>query len=116
MKRILFSAVVLTLLAGCQHFSEESALYAGRVETMENVVGDTWQIKAVWPWEDRTIRLRENLNEKAQAYCGKNGKGAQLLDAVTQKRKDAPGTEGILVFRCVSTLPAPTGGLFSDEE
>ena len=115
MKRLLLPAAVL-LLAGCQHFADESALYAGRVETMENVVGDTWQLKAVWPWEDRTIRLREHLNEKAQSYCGRDGKGAQLLDAVTQKRKDAPGTEGILIFRCVSALPAPAGGLFSDEQ
>ena len=116
MKKIFLCASLASILAGCQTLSEEAALYSGREESITNVVGDTWQIKAVWPWEDRAIRLREGLNEKAQQHCRKDGKGAQLLDAVTQKRSGQPGTEGLIVFRCVSPLPAPAGSLFSDEK
>lgn len=116
MKKLLLAALAAATLAGCQAISDEAALYTGREETLTNVVGDTWQLKAVWPWEDHAIRLREGLNERAQQHCRKDGKGAQLLDAVTQKRSGQPGSEGYLVFRCVSSLPSPTGGLFSDDE
>ena len=115
MKKILFSALLLSTLTGCSYISSEASLYAAREETLENIVGETWQIKAIWPWEERTIKLREGLMEKAQQHCRKNGKGAQFLDAVTQKRpNNQPGSEGFIVFRCVSSLPPPVT-LFSEE-
>lgn len=116
MKKLILGALVAATISGCQTISDEAALYTGREESLTNIVANTWQLKAVWPWEDQAIRLREGLYEKAQQHCRKEDKGAQLLDAVTQKRNGKPGSEGYLVFRCVSSLPAPASGLFSDDE
>ena len=116
MKKLLLAALLASGLTSCAQLANEAALYAAREETLENVMGDTWQLKAVWPWENRTIKLREGLMEKAQQHCRKSDKGALLLDAVTQLRpNNQPGSEGLIVFRCVGTLPPPVT-LFSEEE
>ena len=70
-------------------------------------MGDTWQFYAVWPWEDMAIRVREYVNDYAQDYCQKSDKSAQPLDSVSQKRDGKPGSEAVIVFRCVSALPNP---------
>ena len=118
MKKLLAALTLASLLvSGCQTFSDKASLFAGREEVLTNVMGDTWQIKAVWPWEDRPIHLREALNERAQQYCQKEDKSAQLLDAVTRKRAEGlPGSEGLLVFRCVPILANPNPTIFDEEK
>ena len=115
-KAVLALCLAAAALSGCADLSGRSALYNQREEKLSNVMGDTWQFYAVWPWEDMAIRVREYVNDYAQDYCQKSDKSAQPLDAVSQKRDGKPGSEAVIVFRCVSALPNPNPGFFEDKD
>ncbi|MBQ9240272.1 MAG: hypothetical protein IJ164_02915 [Duodenibacillus sp.] len=95
------------LLAGCSSFSESLDKYKQREESLTNVSGDIWQAKAVWPWEENPVRLREHMYDKARQHCSRQQYGAQMLECASAKRKNGPGTEAVLIFRCVHRVKGP---------
>ena len=98
------------LLAGCANLSDKMDQYRNRDESMTNLNGDVWQYRAVWPWEDNPVRLREHMYEQARWKCGDQKLGAQMIECASAKRKSGPGTEAVLIFRCVRSLANTTSG------
>jgi hypothetical protein len=96
-----------SLLAGCSSFSDSLNKYRQREESLTNVSGDIWQAKAVWPWEENPVRLREHMYDTARNHCSKEKLGAQMLECASAKRKNGSGTEAVLIFRCVHSMKAP---------
>lgn len=107
-KAVLALCLAAAALSGCADLSGRCALYDQREEKLSNVMGDTWQFYAVWPWEDMAIRVREYVNDYAQDYCQKSDKSAQPLDAVSQKRDGKPGSEAVIVSAVFQRFPIRT--------
>ena len=109
-KRILvasFAMISLIGTTGCSALSEKAKLYDASEEKLESVERNLWQLSVVWPWNTSVPKLREHMMKKARRVCEENQNGAQMLDSIVRKRVGQPGTEGMLVFRCVNLLPRP---------
>ncbi len=109
-------AISAALLAGCTSFSDNLEKYRQREESLTNVSGDVWEYRAVWPWEDNPARLREHMYKEARYHCSKSNHGAQMLECAAAKRKNGPGTESVLIFRCVHSVKSPVKPFFDHSE
>ena len=84
-----------------------------REQTITHVMGDTWQITAVWLDEPMVIHVRNHLNREAHVFChDKSKRSALLLEAYSEHVNDGKGTKSTVVFRCVRTMNAPSRAIF----
>lgn len=112
----LCAAVGLSSLLGCGSVLE--GLSDSREQTLTNVMGDTWQLTAVWPNEPMIIHVRNHLNLEANKYCYRTAKrGALLLESASEQINDGKGSKSTIVFRCVHRLDGPERrSIFSDDD
>lgn len=94
------------LLTACS-VTDNFKLLEKREESLKNITGNIWQYDAVWPWEDRAIKVREYLSRKATEHCAKSNMGSQPVDAVSGPAEGGQGSRATLVFRCVDYMAAP---------
>lgn len=94
------------LLSACS-IPERMEQYEGKVETLEQLDSNTFQITMKQPWQDNAARIRESTQDYARAYCGKTKRGTQLLEGAAQRVKNGTGTEATLIFRCVGYMAPP---------
>ncbi len=109
----LCSVIGLSSLVGCGSVVEAVKGIDSREQTITHVMGDTWQITAVWLDEPMVIHVRNHLNREAHVFCHEKSKrSALLLEAYSEHVNGGKGTKSTVVFRCVRTLDAPSRAIF----
>lgn len=95
-------AMTALSLTGCQAI-EEFTKQDYNVRTIDD---NLYSVEVFVPTESRVVYVREAAFNRAQDYCSALGKGAQLLDAYSDKVKSG-GSKAKVIFRCVHYLKAP---------